>query len=72
MTAAPLLALIERADEKISYEQLRTWVVAQAVRNALQTSTAAGRSTRTTRAAGRIHQRWADARAEHHDPPGRA
>jgi hypothetical protein len=37
MTAAALLALIERADEKISYEQLRTWVVAQAVRNAMQT-----------------------------------
>ena len=37
MTAAALLTLIERADEKISYEQLRTWVVAQAVRNALQT-----------------------------------
>ena len=37
MTAAALLALLGRADEKISYEQLRTWVVAQAVRNALQT-----------------------------------
>ena len=36
MTAAALLALLHRADEKISYEQLRTWVVAQAVRNALQ------------------------------------
>ena len=34
MTAAALLALIKRADETISYEQLRTWVVAQAVRNA--------------------------------------
>jgi hypothetical protein len=37
MTAAALLALLKRADEKISYEQLRTWVVAQAVHNALQT-----------------------------------
>jgi hypothetical protein len=37
MTAAALLALLQRADEKISYEQLRTWVVTQAVRNALQT-----------------------------------
>jgi hypothetical protein len=37
MTAAALLALLNRADEKTSYEQLRTWVVAQAVRNALQT-----------------------------------
>ena len=36
MTAAALLALLRRADEKTSYEQLRTWVVAQAVRNALQ------------------------------------
>ena len=36
MTAAALLALLNRADEKMSYEQLRTWVVAQAVRNALQ------------------------------------
>jgi hypothetical protein len=37
MTAAALLALLHRADEKTSYEQLRTWVVAQAVHNALQT-----------------------------------
>src|SRR5579859_3814618 len=36
MTAAALLVLLGRADEKISYEQLRTWIVAQAVRNALQ------------------------------------
>ena len=36
MTAAASLALLNRADEKITYEQLRTWVVAQAVRNALQ------------------------------------
>ena len=37
MTAAALLALLNRADEKVSYEQLRTWVVAQAVHNALHT-----------------------------------
>jgi hypothetical protein len=37
VTTADLLALIERGDEKISHEQFRTWVVAQAVRNALQT-----------------------------------
>ena len=37
MTAADLLARIERADEKLSFEQFRTWVVAQAVRNELQT-----------------------------------
>jgi hypothetical protein len=37
MTAAALLALLHRADEKISYEQLRTWIVAQAVHNALLT-----------------------------------
>jgi hypothetical protein len=37
MTAAALLALLNRADQKTSYEQLRTWVVAQAVHNALQT-----------------------------------
>ncbi len=37
MTAAALLALIGCADENMTYEQLRTWVVAQAVRNALQT-----------------------------------
>jgi hypothetical protein len=36
MTAAALLILLNRAEEKISYEQLRTWVVAQAVHNALQ------------------------------------
>jgi hypothetical protein len=35
MTIADLLALIGFADEKISDEQFRTWVVAQAVRNAL-------------------------------------
>jgi hypothetical protein len=37
MTAAALLALLHRTNENISYEQLRTWVVAQAVHNALQT-----------------------------------
>jgi hypothetical protein len=37
MTAAALLAVLNHADEKISYEQLRTWVVAQAVHNVLQT-----------------------------------
>jgi hypothetical protein len=37
MTAAALLTLLNRADEKTSYEQLRTWVVTQAVHNALQT-----------------------------------
>jgi hypothetical protein len=37
MTAAALLALLHRADEKISYEQLRTWVVAQAIHSALET-----------------------------------
>jgi hypothetical protein len=37
MTAAALLTLLHRTDEKISYEQLRTWIVAQAIRNALQT-----------------------------------
>jgi hypothetical protein len=37
VTTADLLALVERDDGKTSYEQFRTWVVAQAVRNALQT-----------------------------------
>lgn len=37
MTAAALLALVGHDDENMPYEQLRTWVVAQAVRNALQT-----------------------------------
>jgi hypothetical protein len=36
MTAAAMLALLGRSDDKTSYEQLRTWIVAQAVRNALQ------------------------------------
>ena len=36
MTTVDLLALIERAGRKLSYEQFRTWVVAQSVRNALQ------------------------------------
>jgi hypothetical protein len=40
VTTADPLALVERGecgDKKISREQFRTWVVAQAVRNALQT-----------------------------------
>src|SRR5580692_12801291 len=37
MTAAALLARIGRTGRKLDYEQLRTWVVAQSVRNALQT-----------------------------------
>jgi hypothetical protein len=37
MTAAALLALLNRADERTSYERLRTWVVAQTVHNVLQT-----------------------------------
>ena len=36
MTAAALLALLNRADERTAYERLRTWVVAQAVHNVLQ------------------------------------
>jgi len=36
VTAADLLARIERGDKEISYPEFRTWVVAQAVRNALQ------------------------------------
>jgi hypothetical protein len=36
MTMADVLALIGRAGGEISYERFRTWVVAQAVRNALQ------------------------------------
>jgi hypothetical protein len=37
MTTADLLALIERVGHETTYEQFRTWVVAQSVRNALQT-----------------------------------
>jgi len=37
MTAAALLARIGHARRKLDYEQLRTWVVGQSVRNALQT-----------------------------------
>jgi hypothetical protein len=37
MTAAALLARIGHPGRTLDYEQLRTWVVAQAVRNALQT-----------------------------------
>ena len=37
MTAAALPARIGRAGRKPGYEQLRTWVVGQSVRNALQT-----------------------------------
>jgi hypothetical protein len=37
VTTADLLALVERDDGKTSHEQFRTWVVTQAVRNALQT-----------------------------------
>jgi hypothetical protein len=37
MATADLLVLIERAGHRLTYEQFRTWVVAQSVRNALQT-----------------------------------
>ena len=37
MTTADLLALIEDVDGKVGYQRFRTWVVAQSVRNALQT-----------------------------------
>jgi hypothetical protein len=37
MTFANLLAHIDDADTRSGYEQIRTWVVAQSVRNALQT-----------------------------------
>jgi hypothetical protein len=36
MTTADMPALIERAGREMSYEQFRTWVVAQSVRNALE------------------------------------
>ena len=36
MTAAALLARLGRAGQELTYEQLRTWVVGQSVRNALQ------------------------------------
>ena len=37
MKTADLLALIEGADGKFVYEQFRSWVVAQSIRNALET-----------------------------------
>jgi hypothetical protein len=37
MTTADPLSRIECANRKLSYEQFRTWVVAQSVRNALET-----------------------------------
>jgi hypothetical protein len=37
MTAAALLARLGRSGRKLAYDQLQTWVVAQSVRNALQT-----------------------------------
>ncbi|HXZ73307.1 MAG TPA: hypothetical protein VEH31_20860 [Streptosporangiaceae bacterium] len=37
MMSADMLALIEGAAGKVGYERFRTWVVAQSVRNALQT-----------------------------------
>ena len=37
MMTTDLLALIEGADRTFTYEQFRTWVVAQSVRNALET-----------------------------------
>ena len=37
MITTDLLALIESADRTFTYEQFRAWVVAQSVRNALQT-----------------------------------
>jgi hypothetical protein len=37
MITTDLLALIYGADRKFSYEEFRTWVVSQSVRNALET-----------------------------------
>jgi hypothetical protein len=37
MTTADLLTLVEHGGRKLTYEQFRAWVVAQSVRNALQT-----------------------------------
>src|SRR5271166_7050777 len=37
MITTDLLALIKGADTTFTYEQFRTWVVAQSVRNALET-----------------------------------
>jgi hypothetical protein len=37
VTTADLLSIIERGNEEIGHKQFRTWVVAQAIRNALQT-----------------------------------
>jgi len=37
MTTADLLACVEQVAGKINYDQFRTWVVAQSVRNALET-----------------------------------
>ena len=37
MKTADLLALIESADGEFIYEQFRSWVVAQSIRNALET-----------------------------------
>ena len=36
MTTADLLACLEQITGKINYEQFRTWVVAQSIRNALE------------------------------------
>ena len=53
MTAAALPARIGRAGRQPGYEQLRTWVVGQSVRNALQAFHGRWAFTRTTRAAGK-------------------
>ena len=72
MTAAALLALIKRDDETISYEQLRSWIVAQAVRNALQTFHGCWAFDPDNPGSGEGFISDGQMRAEHHHPPGRA
>ena len=53
MTTADLLACLEQVTGKINYEQFRTWVVAQSVRNALEPFHGSRAFDRTTRPAER-------------------
>lgn len=71
MTTADLLALLERAGHKLTYEQFRTWVVAQSVRNAPQTFHGGSAFDPDNPGSGEGFISDGQMRAEHHHPPGR-
>jgi len=72
MKTANLLALIEGADGKFIYEQFRSWVVAQSIRNALETFHGGWAFDPDSPGSGEGFISDNQMRAERHDPPCRA